>query len=105
MSVGAAVLTNGRAAVFESLPATLVVVVFIALSAWFVLFKKKRNSPPELMQIGELVIYPIKSCAGVSLQKARVERYGLVGDREYSVAVPVEHLPPQMLGRAGRKFF
>lgn len=42
------------------------------------------------MRVSQLLTYPIKSCAGTSLQQARVAQFGLAGDREFMV-IDAEH--------------
>jgi uncharacterized protein len=47
-----------------------------------------QGSIPSRRSIGRvsrIAIYPVKGCAGVELQRARVGRTGLEGDREYMV--------------------
>ena len=36
-------------------------------------------------QIAELWIYPVKSCAGIAVQQARLSRHGLEWDRHWMV--------------------
>jgi uncharacterized protein YcbX len=40
------------------------------------------------MRLSSIVVYPIKSCGGVSLERARVERRGLVHDRRFLIVEP-----------------
>ena len=39
-------------------------------------------------QIAELWIYPVKSCAGIAVQQARLSRHGLEWDRHWMVVAP-----------------
>ena len=38
-----------------------------------------------MISISSLAIYPVKSLAGVELQSAHLDRFGLVGDRRWMV--------------------
>ena len=40
------------------------------------------------MQLSEIHLYPVKSCAGVALQETRVDRFGPQGDRRWMVVRP-----------------
>jgi uncharacterized protein YcbX len=37
------------------------------------------------MKLTEITIYPVKSCAGISLQSTIVDRFGASGDRRWRV--------------------
>lgn len=45
------------------------------------------NPKPKHFEVSELRIYPIKSCGGVSVDRAMLERRGLRYDREYAICV------------------
>lgn len=43
------------------------------------------SPPPTTLHIGEILIYPIKSCGGVSLQTCQIESRGFEHDRRYLI--------------------
>ena len=61
-------------------------------------FSKKYNnggeqSPSNPWQVKALMVYPLKSCAGVEIDKIHVGRQGLKYDRQYTFAQQVTSLP------------
>lgn len=69
--------------------------LFLCLLWCHLLYNSSRSSPlpPKELEIKSLTIYPIKSCAAVSLQECMVDRHGLRGDRDYAVCIAVADLP------------
>ena len=53
--------------------------LFVAYKYW-----QEENAPREIT-ISELWVYPIKSCYGISLQEAQIDRLGLEMDRRLLV--------------------
>jgi len=67
-------------------------VVFVSALYYYKIQKKKEKSVisydekwPVSVRIAEVVIYPIKSCKGISLQRAKLTKYGLEYDRNWMV--------------------
>ncbi|KAF4671986.1 hypothetical protein FOL46_009662 [Perkinsus olseni] len=57
--------------------------------ALYVIRRGKRKEP-ALARIDELIVYPIKSAAGVQVDRSEVTWKGLKHDRSYCIVVPVE---------------
>lgn len=87
-----AISTIGLTVLAIKLNLPIVVVTTVLLTIIFIkmlkLFKSALVNPkPKRFEVSELRIYPIKSCAGVSVDRAMLERHGLRHDREYAICV------------------
>ena len=49
---------------------------------FFIIYLVKRKSPPTVIDI---VVYPIKSCAGIHLASAQINEYGILFDRYWVI--------------------
>ena len=65
----------------------LLYVLLIAL--WYWLRKCRYSADVNMpVQVAELWVYPVKSCAGIQLPRAVVERGGLQWDRQFAIIKP-----------------
>lgn len=65
----------------------LLYVVLIAL--WYWLRKCRYSANVNMpVQVAELWVYPVKSCAGIQLPRVIVERGGLQWDRQFAIIKP-----------------
>ncbi|KAF4715341.1 hypothetical protein FOZ63_005053, partial [Perkinsus olseni] len=64
--------------------------VTVAGVALYVMRRGKRREEPALARIDGLIVYPIKSAAGVQVDRSEVTWKGLKHDRSYCIVVPVE---------------
>lgn len=56
---------------------------------WYWLRRCRQNADFKMpLQIAELWVYPVKSCAGIQLPVAMVERGGLQWDRQFAIIKP-----------------
>lgn len=67
---------------------TALAVLVLAAAISVLILLLRRNGPTEPVVVAELWIYPIKSCAGVRLHSALLQRGGLQWDREFAVMKP-----------------
>ena len=61
------------------------VTVVLALLLLRLLVQVRRAGQPTLPRVSSLHIYPIKGCAGVAVREARLDKFGLHGDRRWMI--------------------
>ena len=64
------------------------VVIFLLTATWLFLRQWRQASQKSVLQVAQLWVYPIKSCAGVQLTAAACERGGLQWDRAFAIIKP-----------------
>lgn len=73
---------------------------FLALALFGIIYRfVHRKLFPDRIVIKELWTYPIKSCAGVKLESARMHRGGLQWDREFAIIDMREETSGQVLSQ------
>lgn len=67
----------------------LALLYVVLLVLWYSLRRCRHNADVKLpVQVAELWVYPVKSCAGIQLPKVLVDRGGLEWDRQFAIVKP-----------------
>jgi uncharacterized protein YcbX len=67
----------------------MMVLYALLIALWWYLRRCRRSADLTMpIQIAELWVYPVKSCAGVQLPTAAIERGGLQWDRQFAIVTP-----------------
>ncbi|EGG19654.1 molybdenum cofactor sulfurase domain-containing protein [Cavenderia fasciculata] len=43
----------------------------------------KKSNSDSIIRVGKIIIYPIKSCQGIEVKRANIDKYGIINDRRW----------------------